>query len=311
MVYDDNMPKLPHTANAHHIHSPTPPSSAHGYFYFQSTAILPSPNHNNINNHKMSPLSRPPSPVTLTFTPPPPTPETNTNMEAFISLIATDLAASNALADRISQLRLDIAEGKPLPDKKVDLMERSNKDMTKDLVSRVEKIESSDAPLDANDREMLQALNARLAVCDLQAMRLAELRDVEVSARSTMQKGVVKEEAKNVEANEEEEEVEAEAKPDTSPRTKFEEQKSSERELHGEDGVERDSEYDSESDSHTEDEDSGSAYSDDLGIDKSDWPLLYRIMDVDPDTLGRDIEPLLNKYVTHLSRTNYHTRPLT
>ena len=110
-----------------------------------------------------------------------------TNTAELKALIARDLAASNELADRVSQLRIDIAEGKPLPSKKVDLMEQSNRDMTKELVSRVEKIEST-PDLDATDREMLQALNARLAVCDLQAMRLAELRDVEVTARSTMHK---------------------------------------------------------------------------------------------------------------------------
>jgi hypothetical protein len=68
--------------------------------------------------------------------------------------------------------------------------------MTKDLVSRVEKIESSVEALDATDREMLQALNARLAVCDLQAMRLAELRDVEVMARGTQRKAAEQHEVK-------------------------------------------------------------------------------------------------------------------
>jgi hypothetical protein len=123
-------------------------------------------------------------------------PSRETSTSDLKSLIAADLAASNELAARITQLRLDIADGKPLPDKKVDLMERSNKDMTKDLVSRVEKIESSADALDATDREMLQALNARLAVCDLQAMRLAELRDVEVMARSTQQKASEQDEVK-------------------------------------------------------------------------------------------------------------------
>ena len=113
------------------------------------------------------------------------TPSHETSTEELKALIAHDLAASNELANRIEQLRIDVAEGKPLPSKKVDLVERSNKDMTKDLVSRIEEIEST-STLDAMDREMLQALNARLAVCDLQAMRLAELRDVEFTARSTM-----------------------------------------------------------------------------------------------------------------------------
>ena len=202
-------------------------------------------------------------------------PSHETNTKELQALIARDLAVSNELADRISQLRLDIAEGKALPPKKVDLMERSNKDMTKDLVSRVEKIESAPA-LDATDREMLQVLNARLAVCDLQAMRLAELRDVEVSARSTMQKESLEPEAESAE-----DAVEIDA---------------GEVAAHGDDGDEDESEESEENDS-----DSASAartsseYSEEPEIDKSNWPLLYQIMDIDPETLDRDIEPMLNK----------------
>jgi hypothetical protein len=147
----------------------------------------------------MSPAPLSPIPPTISPSNPqsttPPTPSLN-------SLVATDLAASNELAERITQLRLDIANGKPLPPKKVDLTERSNRDMVKDLVSRVEKIETS-AELDATDRETLQALNARLAVCDLQAMRLAELRDLEVGAR--MGRKVIGLRAEGVEEEEEEE----------------------------------------------------------------------------------------------------------
>jgi hypothetical protein len=221
------------------------------------------------------------------MTPPP----HESSMNDLKSLIATDLAASNALAARITQLRFDIANGKPLPDKKVDLMERSNKDMTKDLVSRVEKIENA-ASLDARgarnalhatDREMLQALNARLAICDLQAMRLAELRDVEVMARSTMRKAEEKAKAEpDMSKAEPEEEIVAERKP-----------------RDGED-VEKASEHDSVSpSSDSEDEDSGSENFSDCEIDKSAWPLLYQILDVYPDTLNSDIEPLLNRHLFH------------
>lgn len=63
-----------------------------------------------------------------------------TNLADLRSLIARDLAASNELSSRIDQMRTDIAAGIPLPAKKVDLMERSNKDMTRDLVARLEKI---------------------------------------------------------------------------------------------------------------------------------------------------------------------------
>jgi hypothetical protein len=161
-------------------------------------------------------------------------------------------------------------------------MERSNKNMTKDLVSRVEKIEGSPDALDATDREMLQTLNARLAVCDLQAMMLAELRDVEVMARSTQQKASEQPEVKpDTSAAEPEEEIVGEHKP------------------HYEKDVEEVGEHDSDSASGSEDEDSGSEYFEECEIDKSGWPLLYRIMDVDPDTMNSDVEPLLNRYVSH------------
>lgn len=199
-------------------------------------------------------------------------PSQETNTAELKALIARDLAASNELADRISQLRVDIAEGNPLPSKKVDLMERSNKDMTKDLVSRVEKIENA-APLDATDREMLQALNARLAVCDLQAMRLAELRDVEVSARSTMQKEPSVHEAKSAENT-----VEDDAGDHT---VNIEDE---------EDTGENETDSDSASASETHSE-----YSEEPEIDKSHWQLLYKIMDVDPETLDSDIKPMLEK----------------
>jgi hypothetical protein len=212
------------------------------------------------------------------------TPSRETSTSDLKSLIAADLAASNELASRITQLRLDIADGKPLPDKKIDLMERSNKDMTKDLVSRVEKIESSVEALDATDREMLQALNARLAVCDLQAMRLAELRDVEVMARGTQRKAAEQHEVKL-----EKSEVEPEEHlPPPGERTS-----------HDEDDVEGTGEHGSDSASDSEDKDSGSEYFEDCEIDKSGWPLLYQILDVDPDTMTSDIEPLLNRYVAH------------
>jgi hypothetical protein len=207
-----------------------------------------------------------------------PSPSTTTaELKALIALV---FLASNELADRISQLRIDIAEGKPLPSKKVDLMERSNKDMKKDLVSRVEKIESA-PDLDATDREMLQALNARLAVCDLQAMRLAELRDVEVSARSTMKK-----EALEVEGKRERGAVENDV-DDHSAHIDDADEHAAHAEDEEETG-ENDSDSASASETHSE-------YSDEPEIDKSHWPLFYQIMDVDPDTLDRDIEPLLNK----------------
>ena len=199
-----------------------------------------------------------------------------TNTAELKARIARDLAASNELADRISQLRIDIAGGKPLPSKKVDLMERSNRDTTKELVNRVEDIESA-AALDATDREMLQALNARLAVCDLQAMRLAELRDVEVTARSTMKKEP--------------------AEPEMKSQVDGTEHDADDHSVLVEGGDEETGENDSDSASDSE---APSEYSDEAEIDKNNWPLLYKIMDVDPETLDRDIESMLEKCGMHL-----------
>jgi hypothetical protein len=245
-----------------------------------SSSFIPQISPSNSNSTlTMSPAPLSPIPPTISPSNPqsttPPTPSLN-------SLVATDLAASNELAERITQLRLDIANGKPLPPKKVDLTERSNRDMVKDLVSRVEKIETS-AELDATDRETLQALNARLAICDLQAMRLAELRDLEVGAR--MGRKVIGLRAEGVEEEEEEEDGLSDGDGDD---------------------FERVGEHDSNSacDSHSEDDDNNttsSTYSSDLSPNTTTWPLLYRILDVDPGVSGSDIKPMLTRYLIHSS----------
>lgn len=49
-----------------------------------------------------------------------------------------------------------------------------------------------------------------------------------------------------------------------------------------------DSDLASRSETHSE-------YSDEPEIDKSGWPLLYKIMDVGPETLDSDIKPMLEK----------------
>lgn len=108
------------------------------------------------------------------------------NITEIRSLIQHDLLASNDLAARITQLRHDIAAGKQHPVNGTNIMEISNRDRTKHLVARIASIESQD-PMSRTDRELLQALNARLAVCDGLAMRLAELRDLEIEARGERQ----------------------------------------------------------------------------------------------------------------------------
>jgi hypothetical protein len=214
--------------------------------------------------------------------------ERETSLAETHSLIARDLATSNELANRITQLRQDIAEGKPPPSKKVDLLERSNKDMTKELVLRLEHIESIPAGnLEATDRKMMQALNARLTVCDLQAMRLAELRDLEFTARHTKERAYLKaevNEGSKVASQEPEEEL------GIGHASKYEVKVTDgdTREPKQHNGGPHDGSEISEEDDISDDWE-------ELAIDTSAWPLLYRIMNVDPNTSAADIEPLVHE----------------
>lgn len=200
-----------------------------------------------------------------------------TNLADLRSLIARDLATSNELSARIDQMRADIAAGIPLPAKKVDLMERSNRDMTKDLVSRLEKLENL-LEKSATDREMEQALNARLYACDLHADRLATLRDLEHSARGNgefLEPEVFKRaKAGNSKVKSADEAVlEPVQEPSTLGQNKREQDEEPVEELsvgHG---------HDFEADDADDDEES-----EEPEVDKSAWPLLYRILDVDPET---------------------------
>jgi hypothetical protein len=213
--------------------------------------------------------------------------EREKNLAEMHSLIARDLASSNELAARITQLRQDIAEGKPQPTKKVDLLERSNKDMTKELVLRVERIENlPTGSLGATDREILQALNSRLAVCDLQATRLAELRDLEFTAKNTKERAYLEAEVNGGSKVTEKESEEELAIGHHSKHAVDEIDCDTKEAQHHDNGPHDDSE--------TSDEDSTSEDLDEPAIDKSAWPLLYQIMSIDPGTSAADIQPLVN-----------------
>lgn len=218
------------------------------------------------------------------------TPRENSTAE-LRSLTARDLAASNDLATRIAQLRQDIAEGKPLPTRKIDIMERSNKDMARELMNRIEKIESS-AKLDPTDREMLQALNARLTVCDLQTMRLAELRDLEIAARKKSQDSQ-KPESENGECVEE--------LPTTAPSALRQRQRQGDTSLaktgHGA-SIAHDTDVEPNSEGQHSDNEEASQEDDeeDSEADESEWPLLYRILGVDPKTSAGDMSSAVDRY---------------
>ena len=203
------------------------------------------------------------------------------------SLITRDLAASNELATHIARLRQDIAEGKPQPSEKADLLERSNKEMTKELVQRVESIESVPAgKLGVTDREMLQALSARLAICDMQAMRLAELRDLELTARNTKERAFLKAEVnKGFKAVGQEPEEELASGHASEYATDGLDGATKKIEHHVKalyDGFESDDEY------------AASQDFEETVLDKSAWPLLYRIMSVNPDSMAADMQSLVN-----------------
>lgn len=100
------------------------------------------------------------------------------NIRELRQIIKVDREASTKLEVRITKVRQDIKNGRRLPEKTVEKMESLNKDMTKELVQHIEKIEEQKV-LTTTDRELLQALNAQLAICDRSGMQLAELRDLE------------------------------------------------------------------------------------------------------------------------------------
>jgi hypothetical protein len=95
------------------------------------------------------------------------------------TLIKRGLDASNDLQARIDRLQQDVAEGKTPDTDATSLMSTEHKRIGKDLVLRIEQIEDQ-GRLDATDRTMLQALTARLSVHDLQSARLAQYRDLQL-----------------------------------------------------------------------------------------------------------------------------------
>lgn len=199
------------------------------------------------------------------------------------ALAERDLEASNELQVRIERLRKDIADGKKLPKKKIDLMEVSNKDMTKELVTRIEQIEANTTT--ATDREMLQALNARLTVCDIQAMRLAELRELEREARGDKHEYLEEEDrgqkhtptAVLTEAAPHHDEANLQKEGPTAVEQYDEE-------IHVS-GLHNTQNYlsDEDVDSHESDDDTRSL------PDMSNWATPYRILGIDPKTPSEEI----------------------
>ena len=97
--------------------------------------------------------------------------------------IQADIDASNELQARLDELRQSIKDGYKISDAHaIEGMEPEARQMLKDLMIRIEKIEEQ-SNLKPTDREMLQALNGRQVVFDKQIMQLAEMRDLTYEAR--------------------------------------------------------------------------------------------------------------------------------
>ena len=238
--------------------------------------------------------------------------------------VQRDIIASEDLQVRIDELRVMITDGKTLTDaNSLGDVETEGRRMLKDLLRRIDQIEEQ-PNLDATDREMLQALNARQVICDKQVMQLAELRDLHRQARGLDFEGLddflkpavtlgpvktarmyrQKDEGKSslplstahVEAPPGPS-VEESAEPADTKGVGVAEYVTSPpthpiQGVHGEDVYEvvyDDEEDENDRDDNQEDEDN------DPEPDKESWPLCYRILDVDPSTEPRQFEEVCNK----------------
>lgn len=181
-----------------------------------------------------------------------------------------------------------------MPTKKIDIMERSKKDMAKELMFRIEKIESS-ASLGPTDREMLQALNARLAVCDLQTMRLAEFRDLEVTARSEKSQEIQKPAYRHEKSIEELSTTAPAALRQAEGLTTLARETD-----HGAQ-ISRETNNDFAAEGQGSDCEDASTDDDDdderSEVDESGWPLLYRILALDPKISADDMSLAADRYV--------------
>jgi hypothetical protein len=118
---------------------------------------------------------------------PPPTSALHTagiDVHHLSQIVKLDIAASNELQLRIDQARRDIGDERASDKSGIESMEKINKDMTKDLVERIERIENQ-GHLTKTDREVIRALGAQLTVCDRQGMQLAELKGLELELQQT------------------------------------------------------------------------------------------------------------------------------
>ena len=220
-------------------------------------------------------------------------------------LAKEDLKASNEVQARIDQLWKDAQEGKKPDIMELNLMGSDHKRIGADLVRRIEQIESQEK-ISATDREMLQALTARLGAHDLQRARLAQFQHVQYDVRGEIPPEFLEVGHSSGHATPltKGRRMPTTTQPtlhpwvgvdSTSASTPISHQASTAAAADSRDiGA---SEYAmpkphaAQVTNASEEEDEGSVYSRDededrkeLEVDKSSWPLLYRIMDIDPGT---------------------------
>lgn len=208
------------------------------------------------------------------------------SIEDLRQLVKKDLAASNELQDRIDQIR---ASGVPPNSKELSLMGVEHKQIGRDLVFRIDQIEQQ-KNLTAADRNMLQALTARLGVHDLQSARIAELGDSR-TPKEWLEAEVVPKIVRpsfktRSESSHSQNQTAAKTQPLLEPVLAPSEAFKSEAEvsalmpLYPRD----ESDVEDEDQDNASVEDGSSDDEEEYEFDKSSWPLLYRILDIDPDT---------------------------
>lgn len=221
------------------------------------------------------------------------------NIEDLRQLVQKDLKASNDLQDRIDRLREAVAAGERPSDAEFGLFGVEHKAIGRDLVHRMEQIEEQ-KDLTAADRNMLQALTARLGVHDLQSARIAELGDLLVKnewlkaedpPRGTepSSKTRVASTDSQVSTFQQNQEAIHEQKPTIEPLLELvsdSSRSSQSSELTA--GSSLNSPLAMDSWHLIEDDDFNNnpveEDNDESTADKSSWPLLYRILNIDPNT---------------------------
>jgi len=108
---------------------------------------------------------------------------TDSSIEQLKDFTKRDQDACRDLQIEIDRLTMDMDKYKDTPlASTVILPEQADRHITSSLVRRIQAIEDRDV-INATDREMLRALEARLAACDQKGMKLARLHDLVLEAR--------------------------------------------------------------------------------------------------------------------------------